>query len=455
MLTAGHARNHIRHTLAGSLGSDISELDVLNMAGRFWGGMHAWQALERRVAILTLGAGETFAVLPNDVQQVQAVYAGDNPRLPVYLGSMEEVQERRGSGVQGLAYTACVRRRTLPVPNLLAQSEALNVSPPWAYTDGTGVVVANAAEDPFTHTISADTVSDSSVIAVSTFTQKVYPAVLADGKYTFTATLRPEPVTGVSPPKSGVLIHSESPLSGGTQTLLEVQWGSTPWSDAPTATIIGTNTGGAQSLTPVAEGEGYWRFTLSGYSYLKAENYGRILCSVQPTRASFASASGTEDVTQTGVVAIARLQLNAGTSTAPYEATGATIQARARLEAVLELDRSPSTTSTTGLQLIYRGSWVDVVNDEDELPIPDYCEPLYIQIARAFARGWEEEDGGALDQRLALIKSGPVFRDAASVDGMTQATFGNMGRGSALKMARASRIAPEFLTDWSSYTGPT
>ncbi len=459
-LTVADARNHIRDTLGDQPAPEIPVLMLVNEAGRYLCGMHSWRFLDRRTTTLGFGRDQTFVVLPDDVARVQNVYISGTVGWEVELTSLEEVQRSRLYGLSGgSVYFGAITRRRLPAPNLLAWSDAFTQPSAWAYSDGTGTITADTAINPFTGETTADTVTDNSAVAVSTLTQTVPTHLLADGPYTFSSVLRPSPVTAVSPAKTGLLISSVAPASAGLLTQLEIQWGASPWSNAPTATIIGTNTGEAELLDPVPRGEGFWEFILSGYQFTKAANYGRILVGVQPSRAEFGDASGTETITSTGAVDIVRMQLNEGYAPATYVSQGSEAGVPRRIAPVLELDRAPSATGTADLTLIYRGAWVDAENDEDELPLPgtdggdEYCNLLYIQILRALARGWDEEGNGTADGRLDHIRRGPIFAAAAQTDGLFRAKVGRMGKGSATQVARVN-TGIGTLTDFDSYSGP-
>jgi hypothetical protein len=459
-LTVADARNHIRDTLGDQPAPEIPVLMLVNEAGRFLCGMHSWRFLDRRTATLGFGRNQTFVVLPDDVARVQNVYVAGTMGMEVELTSLEEVQRSRVQGLSGgNSYFGAITRRRLPAPNLLAYSDAFNQPTAWAYSDGTGSITADTAVNPYTGEQTADTVTDNSAVAVSTLTQTIPTHLLADGPYTLSSVLRPSPVTAVSPAKTGLVISSEAPLSSGLITQLEIQWGATPWSNAPTALVVGTNTGEAELLDPVPRGEGFWEFILSGYQFTKAANYGRILVGLQPSRAEFGDASGTETITSQGAVDVVRMQLNEGYAPATYVAQGATAGRPRRIAPVLELDRAPSATGLDQLTLIYRGSWVDVNDDEDELPLPgtdygdEYCNLLYIQILRALARGWDEEGNGTADGRLDHIRRGPIFAAAAQTDGLFRAKVGRMGKGTATDVARAN-TGIGTLTDFDSYAGP-
>lgn len=102
---------------------------------------------------------------------------------------------------------------------------------------------------------------------------------------------------------------------------------------------------------------------------------------------------------------------------------------------VLELYPTPQTTNPTALTIFYRAGWTtpDPSQDEAALNIPTYCEPSFIQTLRAFARGYQNEDGGSIDRRLTEIMAGPTWDAAITQDGIVQPDFGKM-RGGAVSI---------------------
>lgn len=97
----------------------------------------------------------------------------------------------------------------------------------------------------------------------------------------------------------------------------------------------------------------------------------------------------------------------------------------------LELYPVTQTNQTGVLKLTYLAGWRSIDSDQANVDIPDYVEPLYIQLVRAFARAYEEEDTAPLDVRLETISKGTVFKAARERDGETQASLGLMSGGAA------------------------
>ena len=94
------------------------------------------------------------------------------------------------------------------------------------------------------------------------------------------------------------------------------------------------------------------------------------------------------------------------------------------------IDRKQSiSTHTSG--------WTDLTSDSELLRVPAYVETLFLQVLRAFARGYEEEDQGSLTARLLEIGSGPLFSTAVVRDGEIQPDYGPL-KGGLTARARQS-----------------
>ena len=105
----------------------------------------------------------------------------------------------------------------------------------------------------------------------------------------------------------------------------------------------------------------------------------------------------------------------------------------------LELWPQPSANETGKLSIIYRAGWKRAEETKDYLRLPVYCEPLFLQVVRAFARGYEEEDGGSLTQRLADVMGGHLAAAAIDRDASIQPHYGPLNGGAASKRREFSR----------------
>ncbi len=73
-LTAGQLIAGIRHRIAGPVGSELGGgTRVINLAGQWLDGIHAWQQRLRVSAALHFAAGDTFLALPANLRSIVAV----------------------------------------------------------------------------------------------------------------------------------------------------------------------------------------------------------------------------------------------------------------------------------------------------------------------------------------------------------------------------------------------
>ena len=97
----------------------------------------------------------------------------------------------------------------------------------------------------------------------------------------------------------------------------------------------------------------------------------------------------------------------------------------------LEIWPQPSANETAPLTILYRATWKRITQDTHRLRLPVYCESLYLQVLRAFARGYEEEDEISMSQRLMEVMTGPLFGAAVDRDASIQPDYGPLMYGAA------------------------
>lgn len=108
---------------------------------------------------------------------------------------------------------------------------------------------------------------------------------------------------------------------------------------------------------------------------------------------------------------------------------------------ILEIYPAPQADDPEGFTLFYRAKWRRISTDTDFLDVPEYAEPLFKQIVRAFTRGYEEEDIATMNQRLAEIEQGPMYTNAMRADGHTMPDWGPIQSGAA----ETSMFEPSYL----------
>lgn len=116
--------------------------------------------------------------------------------------------------------------------------------------------------------------------------------------------------------------------------------------------------------------------------------------------------------------------------------------------AQVELYPTPSATSTTAFKLAYRAKWTNLTSDSDYIPIPEWCETLFIRLLQVHARGFMEEDKASLSMRLAEIKSSAELIGAVKQDRARQRDRG------ALKGSLSSPNTYDYRSRFTTITGP-
>lgn len=97
----------------------------------------------------------------------------------------------------------------------------------------------------------------------------------------------------------------------------------------------------------------------------------------------------------------------------------------------LDLYPTPAATRQNAFIAYYRAGWNEVRSDNDVILVPDFIEPLYIQLLRAMALGYERDSEADVNQRLIALRRGGLFRDARDRDLQMQPTYGQMQNGAA------------------------
>jgi len=96
---------------------------------------------------------------------------------------------------------------------------------------------------------------------------------------------------------------------------------------------------------------------------------------------------------------------------------------------VLEIWPNPSSNQAGVFTIFYHSRWTRLSSDSVNIDVPQFLDSLYLRIVRAFARGYEREDDGDMDERLGMIMNGPEYKMALRSDGAIQPYFGRLRGG--------------------------
>lgn len=110
-----------------------------------------------------------------------------------------------------------------------------------------------------------------------------------------------------------------------------------------------------------------------------------------------------------------------------------------RPQARIDLSSDPTADLEDAITIYYRAGWTHLNEDDDFVAIPEWMETVYLQCVRAIARGYHREDMGTMDERLLIIRKGPLMQAAWEQDDRTQTDFG-MQRGGAIGHSARSDI---------------
>jgi hypothetical protein len=92
----------------------------------------------------------------------------------------------------------------------------------------------------------------------------------------------------------------------------------------------------------------------------------------------------------------------------------------------LDVYPTPTANITDAIAIRYRAMWVTIADnaaDSWQIPIPKYCDALFIAYCRAFAQAYEDE---GLSARLADVDGGPLLATASTKDGLLQRDLGRI-----------------------------
>lgn len=117
----------------------------------------------------------------------------------------------------------------------------------------------------------------------------------------------------------------------------------------------------------------------------------------------------------------------------------------------LELWPTPSASTADYFTLFFRSGWARVDDDNDALDLPDWLEPVFKQLLRLTARGYEEDDLGAVAERFEQFKASQLWSDALTRDGMLQPSIGTQHNG--LASPEAQFVGRVYYVD--SIAGPS
>jgi hypothetical protein len=108
----------------------------------------------------------------------------------------------------------------------------------------------------------------------------------------------------------------------------------------------------------------------------------------------------------------------------------------------LEIWPTPDADETGIITLFYRSGWAEVNEDSDYVNVPRWIEPLYIEILRAVAEGYERPGMvGHITELVGRVLAGPTMKGCIRQDSQIQYTVGAL-RGGAVEGFEDEWITP-------------
>lgn len=110
----------------------------------------------------------------------------------------------------------------------------------------------------------------------------------------------------------------------------------------------------------------------------------------------------------------------------------------------VELWPAPSATIANGLTLFVRKGWDHPQTDTTKLKVPEWIEPLFLQVLRAYALGFEADEIDTVDVRIERLRNSRMFMEMTRRDGSVQPYTGLIRGGHVMgydTLAMNARLA--------------
>jgi hypothetical protein len=89
----------------------------------------------------------------------------------------------------------------------------------------------------------------------------------------------------------------------------------------------------------------------------------------------------------------------------------------------------PSSTASSVFQLVYTAKWTALSTDGAYAQIPTYAEPLFLDVLRAAAKGYDEDDRGSVSRLMTEVRTSALFEDTVRRDAQQQREFRTLTNG--------------------------
>jgi hypothetical protein len=112
----------------------------------------------------------------------------------------------------------------------------------------------------------------------------------------------------------------------------------------------------------------------------------------------------------------------------PDDSQGVRVDKRGAVP-ILRTSPVPDTSFLASVLIAYQAGWTTLRDDNDTVVLPDFMQPLYLEVAAEYALGVINRESIDVNSRMARIQGGPLFFQARKVDGNIQPTTGTVRNG--------------------------
>ncbi len=397
-LTVQNCLDHVAKVVGGY--SKADGLSYINDVGEILATQQPWAWLEKQTATIDLIAGQTYAALPDGIREITGYDATNGLLNTLKFTDVGTVLQMRASDISVTTWNwhGALTYRDSDVPNSVKHSNRFDGSS-WA-DSGTPTLVTG-----FSDPLGGMNATEFTVSSTADRRDQIIPYGCVTAGVNCVSIYVKKGSGG-----GGLIAVRDVKTTAIVMAQLSVTFGT-----VATVAAVGDTTF-TPTIEPILDG---WYRIQCGFTYdTSIHGEDGVLLQV---------IGGNGGKTQFFGAQINRTKF----ATPLVIVNGTTLPSGGEPEPVLELYPVPTADSDAALTIFYRGGWGRVKADTDVLSMPDWIEPLFKAMLRAYVKGIEEEDEGTVDQRLDSVMRGPLMAGCISRDAKIAPNVGAL-RGSAV-----------------------
>jgi hypothetical protein len=437
----------IRYTLGAATGelTATPEIDIINDTCRSLENARSWSFLEHRSQQLSLVRGEPFIKLPSDFRDVIAIESNPSVINQLTLSTYAELLQLRTSTIQswGGFYRAAVFHHVGLVKNLASFTEAFDTGATWVAVLAS--VTADQAVGPAGEAAGSEEADEITASAAGGGVRAVVAAsnLEAGHDYVFSVYLKQSDTLETKIQLEQLGAGAGNAATRLPKTTLKVTWSAT---GVATSAVFISQGDGLHEGSVISEGDGWYRAYVSlTWDAAQAMGAESIAMSIFPD-----SLTGTNSAYVWGAQ-LEDVELHEHPVPTAYEGNaGAYAAATGDVERRLAIWPTPTVNDPGNFSMFYRAKLPTIAAEADVIPIPDYVEPVFNEMAVIMARGYNEEDVAHTHDRLNALRSSVMWEDAVTQDQTSQVDFGPL-RGTAASTGSMYRN----WGSWETIPNPT